>query len=253
MKRRLHAILAFFLAMACLCGCSSSKAVHLQGEFLEREHAALGVALFRAGSPGVRDWEEGYRYSWPFFSTAPGYEQQDVFSEKGNEAEAKQRQAAPPDSSGPPKQGKYASLGPRLGAVGAGALTEAVERFALGIRRPGWRVVPLHLSIGKVDFEAPYLKGLDALVILDYSWYGVFCRDVKKGEELADGGADLTARMIDLSSGKLLWQSPKIRIKTPLSCRCGDPGCFEVIARGMRGAVIDAQGAALDDFNGRTP
>jgi hypothetical protein len=248
-NRSLLPILAFTLALACEAGCASPKAVRLDEAFLKRGHPAIGVALAKGGSPGIRDRYGGYEHLWPFISRGSEYDQLDVYSEKGGASEPEPE----PGGVQPPQRGELLTLRSRMDAASRDALKEAVKSFAQGIMRPGWRVVPLSLAIDKVDPEAPYLKGLDALIILDYSWYGVQCHDEGLAGDLADSGADLTGRMTELTTGRLLWQSPKLEIRNPVWCRCSDPACYDDIGRGVRGAVFDAQEAAVKDFFSQTP
>jgi hypothetical protein len=251
MQKRLFAALACFLALA--SGCAAHGPVRLQGDFLMRGQARVGVALGKVASPGIRDRNGGYGHLWPFISAVPEYDDIDVFSEKGNEQERKRLPGTLEEGPRPPVQGELYSLRSLMDVHGSDALRRAVSRFAQGLERPGWLVVPLEVSVGEVKPDAPHLKGLDALIILDFTWYGAFCHDAGIAGDLADTGADLTGRMIDLSTGELLWRSPVIRIRNPVWCRCSDPACYADIAGGLGGAVNDAQEAALKDFLGKTP
>lgn len=252
-KRRLLTIPVLLLALACAAGCASAGKVSLQGDFLKRERASVGVALGRAGMPGIRDQTGGYERLWPFVSGGPDYDREDIFSGRNDEGQQGPAAQGLQDGAVQPRQGALFTLRSQLDEANRDTLRNAVNSFAKGLERPGWRVAPLDLAIGKVNLDAPYLKGLDALVILDYTWYGARCHDAGLAGDLADGGADLTGRMIELPTGKVLWQSQKIRIRNPIWCRCSDPACYSAIARGVREAAYDATDAALKDFFGRTP
>jgi hypothetical protein len=250
MQRRLLSILSFLLAMACAAGCAAPGPVSRQGDFLRQEHVSIGVALRVIGAPGIRSGEKGYK---PPAGVGPGYDRMDVYSDQGGESETGPRKGGVLGSPVPPSQGAYSSLESQLAGVGSDALREGAKKFAQGIERPGWRVVPLGLAVDEVVPDAPYLKGLDALIILDYTWYGAYCGSAAPEVDLSDAGADLRGRMIELSTGRTLWQSRDIGIRNPLWCRCDDPACREGIAAGVREAVCDAQEAALRDFLGETP
>lgn len=249
MKTRLTLPIHLILGLALVSGCASPEAVRLHGGFLKRERATVGVALGEVRSPGIRGWNGGYehlrRYDWGNYDLG----RQDRFGTRGGAPDG------PPPALEPlPRgEGSVFTLMPRMEAVDTHALMEASERFAQGISRPGWRVVPLPVAVHEVDAGAPHLQGLDALVLLDYTWYGLRCLRTHEAGELAEAGADLTARMVDLSTGRLLWRSPVIRIRNPLWCRCGDSDCHPVIVQGVREALFDAQGAAVKDFLGLAP
>lgn len=249
MKTRLTAPIHVILALALVSGCVSPKAVRLHEDFLKRERLTVGVALGEVRSPGIRDWNGGYehlrQYDWG----------NDDLGGEGRPGSRGDAPGGPPPVLDPlPRgEGSIFTLMPRMEAVGTHALMEAAERFAQGISRPGWRVVTLPAAVREVNAGAPSLQGLDALVILDYTWYGLRCLRTHEAGELAETGADLTARMVDLSTGGLLWRSPVIRIRNPLWCRCGDSDCHPVIVQGVREALFDAQKAAVKDFLGLVP
>jgi hypothetical protein len=232
MKRLLQTIPAFFLALACAAGCAAPNSVPLQQDFLERGHASIGVALRMVGTPGIRyrTWVTGPETNGGDYDRVPAYSHLGDYT--------------------PPVNQPWGSLESELDAVGSSSLRAAVNRFAQGITRPGWRVVPLVQTVDKVETDAPYLKGLDALVVLDYSWYGTLCHNAQPAGDLADGCADLTASMIDLSTGGILWQTRLIQIRNPAWCPCSDATCYSSITAGVRGAVYDAEAMAVKDFFG---
>jgi hypothetical protein len=253
MKTRLLPVLALSLVLACAAGCGRRGPVRLHGDFLKREHAAIGVALGPSSLPGVRDSAGGYAYAVPRVFPGPGYDEWGDYSDQGRESESGAVHGdvrAKPLSS---RQGALIALKGQLEDACRDAPREAARGFARGIEKPGWRVVPLDIAIGKVDPDAPYLEGLDAIVILDLGWHGALCRGEGPAGDRADAGVDLSGRMIDLSTGRLLWRSPKIKIRHPVPCGCVDPGCGAVLARGVNGAVDEAREALLRDFSPQAP
>jgi len=126
------------------------------------------------------------------------------------------------------------------------------ERFVKALADAGWRTEAIDGPLKEIDPSDPDLKGLDAVVIVDCDWYGMDCHYTDLNQDFTEADAGISGRMIGLPSNAVLWQSPHVRIRNPVSCRCNEPECFPPIDAALEKAVNDAAAAVLEDlFNDR--
>lgn len=260
LKKACFLISCSFLVMTLLDACTSSKAISLPADFWNREKLNIGVALARASEPKVDTGLSLFGRPVPFGDILGGgseaYDEGGEYSTRGGmESEFGQgwerlenREYGSTAKEFPAPSEEAGSLEERLRAMDAKMLMAVQKQFVQRLARAGYHAVPIQGNMGDDVRRAQGLEGYDALVIIDCRKYGVYCPSPRSGRALTSVNADMQARMIDLSSGTIIWQSHRIRARNRVSCRCEDAKCFPMIRDSLESLVTHAGDAMLRDL-----
>ncbi len=260
MKRYFIHIPGCFLIMILFSACASSRPMPLPADFWNRERLNIGVVLGKASEPKVKTGPSIFGHPLPYGEMLTGgdagYDEGGEFSDQGGmqskygvQGEQLEKLQYGSSEKGYPKPpSETGTLEENLHAMGAGLLMSVQEHFVKRLAHTGWHVVPLQGSIGDDYHHADGLQGYDALIIIDCDWYGVHCRTKAGSRTPTFVRADMHARMIDLKSDRVLWQSPRKKAGNPVSCPCDDPGCFPVVRSALQKSVNRAGNALLADL-----
>ncbi|HQG31595.1 MAG TPA: hypothetical protein PLA83_06675 [Deltaproteobacteria bacterium] len=259
MKRPCFRLPGCFLIMALLGACMSSKAIPLPADFWTREKLTIGVALAGTSEPKVKESLTLFGRPLPYGSTLAGggeaYDEGGEYSDQGEMQSEfgyggeglETRDYGSSAKHLPAPSAETGTLEERLRALDAKLPMAVQKHFVKRLEQTGYRAVPIQGDVSDVR-QVKELEGYDALVIIDCKRYGVFCPTRRSGRELASVNADMQARMVDLASGKIIWQSPRVEVKNPVSCSCDDAGCFPKIRGALERSVAHVGDAMLSDL-----
>ena len=154
-----------------------------------------------------------------------------------------------------------------LRARDTGLLEEVRSLVSREITARGWEAVGLDLPVAEDDL--PNFEGngnryasrdyrgldrgrnLDALIVIDCRFRGVHCHYTGYyHQDFTDAGAQLRGMMVSLRTNEVLWRSPGIEARNPVSCRCNEPGDFPCLGSSVRSAFMEAAAALVRDLMG---
>ncbi len=220
----------------------------------------IGVALARKFEPGVKNELTIFGRPLPYGDTLAGggeaYDEGGEYSDQGEmQSEYGHRweglETRDYGSSAkhlPAPSAEAGTLKEKLLAMDAKLLMAVQEHFVKRLAQTGHHAVPIQGNIGKEVRHAKGLRGYDALVIIDCNRYGVHCPTPRSGRASASVNADMQARMIDLASGRIIWRSPRMKVKYPVSCTCDDANCFPMIRDALERSVTRAGDVMVRDL-----
>ncbi len=230
--KRYHLFLAFLIIPAVFVSCAFHRAKPLEAHFWGRKNLNIGVALARVPEPSIR--VESATTAWP------GMLRTGILVRGNREHEDR--------GIHPQLKSEARTLEGYLKKNDGKVVKEVQGYFVKVLQDAGWRAVAIDEPMKEIDPAAQNLKGLDAVIILDCDWYGMDCHYTDLNQDFTDADAGITGRMVDLASNALLWQSPHVRIRNPVSCRCNEADCFPPIDNALEKAVGDAAAVLLKDL-----
>lgn len=252
MKRFRVRLPGCLLVMILLGACTSPKEIPLPADFWAAEKRSIGVALARTPMPQVKTCPSLFGHPLPYGQMLAGgdegYDEGGEFGDQGGQPESRQYRGPAKGAPAPPVEAD--TLKASLRAVDAGLLLALQKHFVKRLSHAGWHVEPIHGPIGNDYRHKEGLQGYDALILIDCDRYGVRCRAQGRDRVKAPTfvSADMHARMIDLKSDRIIWQSPRKKAGNFVSCMCDDPACFPVIRSALKKSVDRAGDALLADL-----
>lgn len=241
---------AAIFAGALLCSCASGRPVPLSEEIRQAKGLTVGVALGRICPPEMQI--EGP----PADGIGPRLTDSVTFGRRNGEYRGRRHPVLLSDKR---------KLEAYLRTAQAGVFREIQECLADELSAGAWNAVPLKTQVRESDlprFQGPedgyedrdYRgiapgAGLDALMVIDCRWLGVYCHYTGYlHQDFTDASARLQGRMIDLKTNRILWQSPEVRVRNPIPCRCNEPEDFPCIGAAVRSAAYEAASALMKDL-----
>lgn len=248
-------VVAALFAWALLCSCASREPVPLPAEVRETKGLAVGVAFGRICQPEMQI--EGL----PVRGMGPQDSSPNVFGRRDERYWGSRHPILLSDKR---------RLEGYLQAGEADVFREIEERLAKELSVRGWNAVVLRAGVNEAGLprfegsgngyaERDYRgaapgAGLDALMVIDCRWYGVYCHYTGYyHQDFTDAAARFEGRMIDLGTNRLLWRSKEIRVRNPVPCRCNEPEDFACIDTALHAAAYEAASALLDELSESEP